>query len=366
MIAAASPPSNDQQHMIVLYYCYPPTSILTDQLKPHANFHKQMCTTLNLGGRIRVSEEGINGVLSGTEEQLHEYEHCLRKELMMLVSDDQNLEEADSNEKEDPTVEWLDMKYCHLRKDVPVEKQLFDSLSVKITREVVSLIEPVAENKRGGKNKGRARCRQRRKQRRKEKQLLEKVLQGGNREIAEGGKESNSGEREVDQTKVEETREAQDSSSLAKELEIVHIGQGRGGPAASPNNNDTSELGTALPIQDWKEHSPAVHLSPEQWNEKLLQMSRENHDHSESTIESSGHDASQLQEHLIGEEAVLLDARNIYETRVGHFAVPNLETFFPNTRKFSSLPNALNTEEAAKALAGKRVFMYCTGEFVMV
>jgi len=325
-----------------------------------------MCTTLNLGGRIRVSEEGINGVLSGTEEQLHEYEHCLRKELMMLVSDDQNLEEADSNEKEDPTVEWLDMKYCHLRKDVPVEKQLFDSLSVKITREVVSLIEPVAENKRGGKNKGRARCRQRRKQRRKEKQLLEKVLQGGNREIAEGGKESNSGEREVDQTKVEETREAQDSSSLAKELEIVHIGQGRGGPAASPNNNDTSELGTALPIQDWKEHSPAVHLSPEQWNEKLLQMSRENHDHSESTIESSGHDASQLQEHLIGEEAVLLDARNIYETRVGHFAVPNLETFFPNTRKFSSLPNALNTEEAAKALAGKRVFMYCTGEFVMV
>ncbi len=58
------------------------------------------------------------------------------------------------------------------------------------------------------------------------------------------------------------------------------------------------------------------------------------------------------------------DTRNMYETKVGHFAVPNLETFFPNTRKFSSLPNALNTEEAAKALAGKQVFMYCTGENV--
>ena len=27
---------------------------------------------LNLGGRIRVSHEGINGVLSGTQESLHE------------------------------------------------------------------------------------------------------------------------------------------------------------------------------------------------------------------------------------------------------------------------------------------------------
>ena len=152
---------------------------------------------------------------------------------------------------------------------------------------------------------------------------------------------------------------------MAKELKSLHIGQGQGPAACTNKNGAISELGTALPIQDWKEHSPAVHLSPEQWNDKLLQMSRENHDQSESTIESSSGHASQLQEHLIGEEAVLLDARNIYETRVGHFAVPNLETFFPNTRKFSSLPNALNTEEAAKALAGKRVFMYCTGEFVV-
>ena len=35
---------------------------------------------------------------------------------------------------------------------------------------------------------------------------------------------------------------------------------------------------------------------------------------------------------------------------------------FPNTRKFSSLPGALNTDEAATVLSSKRVFMYCTGE----
>ena len=54
----------------------------------------------------------------------------------------------------------------------------------------------------------------------------------------------------------------------------------------------------------------------------------------------------------------------MYETRVGHFAVPNLGTLFPNTRKFSSLPAALNTEMAASALSGKEVYMYCTGEWV--
>ena len=331
----SSLPSKDQHHMIALYYCYPPSRIL--QLKPHANFHQETCLALKLGGRIRVAKEGINGVLSGTEENLREYEHQLRKELIHIVSlnnDGEIISEADSEE-------WLDIKYCHLREDIPADKQLFHTLSVKITREVVSLIEPVPENGiNGGKNKGRARCRQRRKQRRKEKQRLDKKLQ----EI-DGENKTNANE----QTEIQE--------SLTKELDGMHIGL-KGNEVSSSTCNGTShELGTALPIQGWEKSTPAVHLSPQEWNEKLLQISREKHDQSGVC---TNNDATQ--EHQVGDGAILLDTRNIYETRVGHFAVPELETFFPNTRKFSSLPNALNTEEAAKALAGKQIFMYCTGE----
>ena len=185
---------------------------------------------------------------------------------------------------------------------------------MKITREVVSLIEPSNEN--GGKKKGRARCRQRRKQKRKEKQRLEKQREEDVGGDAEGCKGSGTGAIKAEQS---------------------INGEDVGKDVSSPQN-ERQPLGTALPIPDWEKKTPAVHLSPDEWNQKLLQLSR-----------------------ATGNEAVLLDTRNVYETRVGHFAVPGLSTLFPNTRKFSSLPNALNTEEAAKALAGKEVFMYCTG-----
>lgn len=295
---------------------------------------------LNLGGRIRVSHEGINGVLSGTQANLHEYEVRLRKELLSLVSTsngginlstESNISNDIQREEEDPTTDWLDMKYCHLRKDVPVEKQLFKSLSVKITREVVSLIEPKNNdnNQSSSKSKGRARCRQRRKQKRKEKQRFEKLLQECNNDgdvIADGDADT----------------------LLSKELESTNISEG-----------------IALPLEDWEKHTPAIHLSPQEWNDKLLQLSQEKHyevGHGNDTSEPPSEYETTTYHTTLSEDAILLDTRNVYETKVGHFAVPNLETFFPNTRKFSSLPNALNTEEAAKALAGKRVFMYCTGE----
>ena len=283
--------------MIALYYCYPPAGLPKDKLEQHKLFHQETCTNLTLGGRIRVSEEGINGVLSGTEDALREYEASLRKELLQLVVvlDDDLIETTtgcNDNNNNDPTAEWLDIKYCHLRNDIPMEKQLFDSLQVKITREVVSLIEPTPQNQ--GKNKGK-RCRQRRKQKRKEKQMQEKLAEAS----------------------VGEDESSKDTDKVAAANE-------------------------ALTIEDWKNNTPAQHLSPEEWNEKLLELAQQEEEGSKR-------------------EAVLLDTRNIYETRVGHFGVPNLETMFPNTRKFSSLPLALNTEEAVEALAGKDVFMYCTG-----
>jgi len=376
--AASAENDNDQQNnmMIILYYCYPPSPIPQTQLEQHSNFHKTSCTALNLGGRIRVSEEGINGVLSGTETNLRKYESELRLELINLVGGDTTTNSTDTHDVEtnideninesiqtevDPTKEWLDMKYCHLRKEIPTDQQLFDSLSVKITREVVSLIEPP---KQISKSRGRARCKQRRKQKRREKERLEKLLQEECivQVINDGEDKAVNGDHEVanDTSIQQQTKSAQDVHQ-SKPSDNV--------PVSTPLSNH-QEVGTAISIKDWEKTTPAVHLSPQQWNEKLLQLSQEKNINDEQADdnpnnEPSEHGTTQQQEQqnqTIPKDAILLDTRNMYETKVGHFAVPNLETFFPNTRKFSSLPQALNTKEAAEALAGKEVYMYCTGK----
>ncbi|GLI64783.1 hypothetical protein VaNZ11_008187 [Volvox africanus] len=57
---------------------------------------------------------------------------------------------------------------------------------------------------------------------------------------------------------------------------------------------------------------------------------------------------------------VLLDARNIYETRIGHFhAGPSVTTLDPRTRCFSDLPAWLDAHE--ELLRNRTVLMYCTG-----
>jgi predicted sulfurtransferase len=92
-----------------------------------------------------VSPKGINGVLSGSTEKLKEYELKLHKELVK-VSADANANEDGRRHTTDvtalePTYEWLDFKYCHLQNGIPIEQQSFSSLSVKITKEVVSLFD---------------------------------------------------------------------------------------------------------------------------------------------------------------------------------------------------------------------------------
>ena len=342
-MTSASVTYHDRQ-MIVLYYCYPPTSIPREQLELHATFHRTKCQQLNLGGRIRVSREGVNGVLSGREMDLRTYDTELRKEFIRILYSDESFfcleRNNDSGEEEDPTKKWLDMKYCHLRKDIPDEKQLFDSLSVKITKEVVSLIEPASTTSRESENKkGRARCRQRRKQRRKVK-LISTVR----------GLLDETGDCEgTADTTIKESHMNKASTKAYQEFENTSNSQVAAGV-------DGIEYGSTVQIQDWEKHAPAIHLSPEEWNEKLLRHSREKIRHD---------DDEEFKSNIINgsNDVILLDTRNIYETRIGHFAVPKLDTFFPNTRKFSSLPQALNTEQAASALAGKQVFMYCTGEF---
>ncbi|KAK7401102.1 hypothetical protein VNO78_12416 [Psophocarpus tetragonolobus] len=56
---------------------------------------------------------------------------------------------------------------------------------------------------------------------------------------------------------------------------------------------------------------------------------------------------------------VLLDARNIYETRIGKFHVPNVQTLVPHVRQYSDLSSWI--DDNADRLKGKNILMYCTG-----
>ncbi|KAM7474322.1 hypothetical protein LguiB_021565 [Lonicera macranthoides] len=56
---------------------------------------------------------------------------------------------------------------------------------------------------------------------------------------------------------------------------------------------------------------------------------------------------------------VLLDARNLYETRIGKFHTPNVETLDPGIRQYSDLPSWIDNN--SEQLRGSCVLMYCTG-----
>eukprot|EP00566_Odontella_aurita_P012626 CAMPEP_0113553406 /NCGR_PEP_ID=MMETSP0015_2-20120614/15595_1 /TAXON_ID=2838 /ORGANISM="Odontella" /LENGTH=479 /DNA_ID=CAMNT_0000454471 /DNA_START=55 /DNA_END=1494 /DNA_ORIENTATION=+ /assembly_acc=CAM_ASM_000160 len=249
---------------ILLYYCYTPHPL--PSVPSHIAFQRELCLSLGLNGRIRVSSEGINGVLSSYKQS--DLEDYVRRVV--------------GNLGDGMTEDEFDAKYCHLRKDIGVEEQMFDALSVKSTREVVSLWEPGAEEQRSA---ARARAKALRRRRRNEK-MADK--EGGNT--------------------------AKVTQSHCCSLPVV---------PSPPNGVD---LGGYI---------PAPHLSPQEWNDSLLSLA------------------------ISGEEAILIDARNVYESRVGHFRVPGVPTLLTNTRKYSSLPTVLEAHKSE--LAGKHVFMYCTG-----
>jgi predicted sulfurtransferase len=188
------PSNNHDEWRIALYYCYIP---IQENVSQHVDFHQSLCFELHLLGRIRVSPEGINGVLSGTHLQLQEYEKRMVAELASLV---------------DPS-EWeLDVKYCQLRRDLSVSEQLFESLSIKATSQVVSLLELDASlnNSKSDRNKrGYSSGR-----RRKKKQ------------------------------------ERQQNPDTAKAQEVF--------------------------ARSLQAHAPAPHLSPDEWNTQLQTLSKQN------------------------------------------------------------------------------------------
>lgn len=281
--------------MVALYYWY--VHIPKDSLQEHCNFHRSLCTGLNLHGRIRISEDGLNGVLTGQKCDLECYEAELKKGVMLILQeqgDGTSCSQQTSLVPEDQTAygKVLDVKYCHLREDIPVEKQMFTSLSIKITREVVSLneISAIDQHKNAHRScirKGRGRSKR-----------LQQGKIGARSVIMDDTLDPATATRE-------HTLQTEPPSLIMRD---VHLDK----------------------------YEPARHLTPQEWNEKLLKDSA-----------------------LVDSNAVLIDARNVYESNIGHFKVKGVDTILTNTRKYSTITSVLKA--SIPNLAGKNVYMYCTG-----
>lgn len=83
---------------------------------------------------------------------------------------------------------------------------------------------------------------------------------------------------------------------------------------------------------------PSTHLCAADWNKKL--------------------DGMQSME-----DALMIDVRNVYESRVGHFEHPTTPTLLTNTRKYSDLISLLASNPQLKEAKRRQVFMYCTFHF---
>ncbi|QDZ19750.1 rhodanese-like domain-containing protein [Chloropicon primus] len=59
------------------------------------------------------------------------------------------------------------------------------------------------------------------------------------------------------------------------------------------------------------------------------------------------------------EEVVLIDVRNVYESRIGNFQCDGVETLLPATRTFNQFPRWVDSVE--NDLRDKKIMMYCTG-----
>jgi len=104
--------------MFLLYYQY----VEISNPQEICDWQIQICEVLNLKGRIRVSPEGLNGTLSGEDGNIEEYVKAVDARSELLSSG---------------PIHWKRSGFVqNLRSH---DEQCFKDLSVKVTKEVVSL-----------------------------------------------------------------------------------------------------------------------------------------------------------------------------------------------------------------------------------
>lgn len=98
---------------VALYYYYVDLSNVPE----HVEFHRRLCEGLSLNGRIRISSEGLNGVLTGLFCNLKQYEDKVMEQLQEVCPNSSLTEPID-----------LDVKYCLLREDLPSKSTTISEL----------------------------------------------------------------------------------------------------------------------------------------------------------------------------------------------------------------------------------------------
>ncbi len=298
---------------IALYYIY--IEMSAAQVASHINLQREVCEGLGLNGRIRVSQEGVNGVLSGKHEVLRIYETRISQGLEMVsdCTDDNN------NDDDDRAVD-LDVKYCELRTDLPVEKQLFDRLIVKNTQNVIGLFDQsIAHEQQRQQQKllKSERLRRRRERKRQQQEAKRRTKLGEDQQQEEQQQEEQlQSQSSITPTMAQNQTKSVDESNEDPSLKSLDISSLYRSVMEEPLN-------------------PETHLSGTEWNEKL------------DAVASSG------------KSALLLDVRNVYEMKVGHFVHPSTPTLLTNTRKYSDLPQMLACNKEMQER--DQIFMYCTG-----
>ena len=313
---------NDGGHglwRIALYYIY--IEMTPSQVKSHIDTQKRTCEELGLKGRIRVSEEGVNAVLSGLLEKLYLYENIISRALQRVATEekDEKQNTTNDNEEDSDTEINLDIKYCELRSELPVAKQKFDRLIVKETKNVIGLFDQSGQQ---GQQQKYAKSEKYRRKRERKRQQQEARRQ----------------------TKIETLNQSdsqQSHSPTASSIPADGKNMGNQSSAESTNKQNVTPESDSLDMTSLYQSvmeeplKPARHLSAMEWNEKLDQVASSD------------------------KSALLLDVRNVYEMKVGHFVHPSTPTLLTNTRKYSDLPQILASNEEMKKR--DQIFMYCTG-----
>lgn len=312
---------------IALYYIY--IELMPAQVESHVNLQRQVCEELGLNGRIRISHEGVNGVLSGKHEILIEYEKKISFALQELskneegvpaCADNQTIVDDDNNNKV-KTIVNLDVKYCELRPELPVQKQLFDRLIVKKTKNVIGLFDQSIglEQQRQKQKLLKSERLRRRRERKRQEQEAKRQTKLETRDEPQD---------QVEQTQFPATSLHEEESTTKACVETAK----NENTSSSSGSLDMSSLYKSVmeePLQ------PAQHLTGIEWNRKL------------DAVASSD------------KSALLLDVRNVYEMKVGHFVHPSTPTLLTNTRKYSDLPQMLASNKDMQER--DQIFMYCTG-----
>lgn len=369
---------------IALYYIYIELTA-PSQVESHIDAQRKFCEQHGLKGRIRVSTEGVNGVLSGTLETLRAYEHVMSMTLQEAAreqgggEENQNTpftiltqttntstfdttdastsiayDEGQQNDKDNEATSIdLDVKYCRLRKDLPIEKQLFDRLVIKKTKNIIGLFDESlcgqhqqqqlqrSKSERYRRKRERKRKEQEKHRHTKQQQQLQQQSENSPSQCQQQGPifsfaaTISSTNNEV--PSPNRNNDASDDKDLQQQ-------QDDDAAQLSPSRLDLSALRRTVMEEPL---NPARHLSAAEWNEKLDALSI-------SPPPSSSSSSSSKKK-----SALLLDVRNVYEMKVGYFAHPSTPTLLTNTRKYSDLPKMLATNRDVQER--DQIFMYCTG-----